>query len=41
MTTAIEFTIAQAIVNALLFYIVERVSNLISWGKSISYEDNN
>jgi uncharacterized membrane protein len=41
MTTAIEFTIAQAFVNALLFYIVERVSNLISWGKSGSYEDNN
>jgi uncharacterized membrane protein len=35
LTTAIEFTIAQALVNALLFYIVERVANLVLWGRQI------
>jgi len=40
-STAIGFAVSQAIINAVLFYIVERVSNLISWGKSVSYEDHN
>jgi len=34
-STAIEFAISQAIVNALLFYIVERVANLIPWGRQV------
>lgn len=33
--TAIEFAVSQAIVNALLFYLVERVANLIPWGRQV------
>jgi uncharacterized membrane protein len=40
-STAIGFAVSQALVNALLFFIVERIANLISRGKRVSYEDNN
>ena len=30
---AVAFTIAQAIINLMFFYILERIFNLISWGK--------
>ena len=34
-TTAIEFAVAQAVINALLFYLVERIANLIPWGRQV------
>jgi len=40
-STAIGFAVSQALVNALLFFMVERIANLISRGKRVSYEDNN
>ena len=40
-STAIEFAIAQAATNMILFFIVERIANLISWGRVLSNENNN
>jgi len=31
--SALAFTVAQSAVNMILYYIVERVFNLLSWGK--------
>jgi hypothetical protein len=39
--TAIEFAVAQAVINMILFFIVERIANLISWGRIVSDENNN
>lgn len=38
---AIEFTLAQAATNMILFFIVERIANLISWGRVVADENNN